>query len=102
MVAVSLRLLWRRRFERTKSACLADPAGDQRGGSAGGEAIGLAPRELYREVSRKHIFTHIVCNMKGIYLEVSECAGSFRWFTEEEINTQAALPTAFRLFWEEK
>jgi len=66
------------------------------------EAMGLAPRELYREVSRKHIFTHIVWNMKGIYLEVSECAGSFRWFTEEEINTQAALPTAFRLFWEEK
>ena len=43
-----------------------------------------------------------VWNMKGIYLEVSDCAGTFRWFTEEEINSQAALPTAFRLFWEEK
>ena len=60
----------------------------------------LKPREIFREVERKHIFTHIQWNMKGIYLEVSEPAGNFRWFTAEEINTQAALPTAFRQFWE--
>ena len=63
--------------------------------------MGLRVREIYREVSRKHIFTHIVWDMKGIYLEVAEPAGSFQWFTEEEIRTQAALPTAFRLFREE-
>jgi hypothetical protein len=38
--------------------------------------------------------------MKGIYLEVSEPAGNFHWFTAEEINTHAALPTAFRQFWD--
>ena len=65
------------------------------------QAMGLRVREIYREVSRKHIFTHIVWDMKGIYLEVAEPAGSFQWFTEEEIRTQAALPTAFRLFREE-
>ena len=65
------------------------------------ERMGLRPRQLRREVERKHIFTHIQWNMKGIYLEVAEPAGTFHWFTEEEINTQAALPTAFRLFWEE-
>lgn len=65
------------------------------------ETMGLSVREIYREVSRKHIFTHIVWNMKGIYLEISEPDGSFRWLTPDEINTQAALPTAFRLFWEE-
>ena len=65
------------------------------------EDLGLRPRELLREVSRKHIFTHIQWNMKGIYLEVSDTAGDFQWFTAEEINTQAALPTAFRQFWEE-
>ena len=64
-------------------------------------AMGLAPKELYREVHRKHIFTHIIWNMKGIYLEVAEPSGSFRWFTKDEIISQAALPTAFRLFWEE-
>lgn len=65
------------------------------------EDMGLHPRELLREVSRKHIFTHIQWNMKGIYLEVSDTAGNFQWFTKEEIDQQAALPTAFRQFWEE-
>ena len=66
------------------------------------EKMGLRPREIYKEVSRKHIFTHIQWNMKSIYLEVSEPSGPFHWFTEDEINTQAALPTAFRQFWEEE
>lgn len=69
---------------------------------AAAENMGLRPKELLREVSRKHIFTHIQWNMKGIYLEVADTTGCFQWFTEEEINTQAALPTAFRLFWEER
>ena len=64
------------------------------------EAMGLQPREIFREVERKHIFTHIQWNMKGIYLEVAEAAGDFHWFTAEEINTRAALPTAFRQFWD--
>lgn len=64
------------------------------------EAMGLQPREILREVERKHIFTHIQWNMKGIYLEVAHPAGDFCWFTAEEINTQAALPTAFRQFWD--
>ena len=64
--------------------------------------MGLIPRDILREVHRKHIFTHIQWNMKGIYLEVQSPSGSFQWFTEEEINEQAALPTAFRLFWEER
>lgn len=63
-------------------------------------AMGLHPRELLREVEKTHIFTHIQWNMKGIYLEVAEAGGSFLWFTEEEINSHAALPTAFRQFWE--
>jgi len=65
------------------------------------EKMGLRPKELLREVSRKHIFTHIQWNMKGIYLEVADTAGNFQWFTAEEIHAQAALPTAFRQFWEE-
>ena len=64
------------------------------------EAMGLQPREILREVERKHIFTHIQWNMKGIYLEVSQPAGNFCWFTAEEINSQTALPTAFRQFWD--
>ena len=64
------------------------------------QTLGLNPREILREVERKHIFTHIQWNMKGIYLEVSQPAGAYSWLTAEEINTQAALPTAFRQFWD--
>ena len=63
-------------------------------------AMELHPREIVREVETTHIFTDIQWNMKGIYLEVAEAGGDFLWFTADEINTQAALPTAFRQFWE--
>ena len=65
------------------------------------ESQGLKPRQLLRQVHRNHIFTHICWEMDGIYLEVSQCAGTFAWLTAEEIRQNAALPTAFRQFWEE-
>ena len=65
------------------------------------QQMGLHPRQLLRQVERKHIFTHIQWNLRGFYLEVSEMAGNFKWFTAGEIQVQAALPTAFRQFWEE-
>lgn len=66
------------------------------------QALGLHPKEIFKEVKRTHIFTHIQWNMKGIYLEVSDTTGDFQWLTAEEIRTRAALPTAFRQFWEEE
>ena len=63
-------------------------------------SMGLMPTDVLREVERKHIFTHIQWNMKGIYLEVAAPADHFRWLTGPEINAQAALPTAFRQFWD--
>jgi A/G-specific adenine glycosylase len=66
------------------------------------EEIGLHPRQLRRMVERKHIFTHIQWKMRGIYIEVSEPSGEFAWMTAEEIDEKAALPTAFRQFWEEE
>ena len=65
------------------------------------ENMGLIPRNIYRQVERKHIFTHIQWEMRGIYLEVSSPGGDFEWFTAEQINSEIALPTAFRQFWEE-
>ena len=62
---------------------------------------GIRPRELLRQTERKHIFTHIQWNLRGYYLEVSERGETLQWFTPEEIQAQAALPTAFRQFWEE-
>ena len=62
---------------------------------------GLQPRQPLRQVQRHHIFTHIRWDMTGIYWEVSQPVGNFVWLTADEINRQAALPTAFRLFWKE-
>ena len=66
------------------------------------EAMGLRPRDIRKSVERKHIFTHIRWEMRGIYMEVAELAGEFTWLTAEEIRASAALPTAFRQFWEER
>ena len=65
------------------------------------EKMGLCPREIRKQVERRHIFTHIQWNMRGFYLESARMNGNYSWFTPEEIRQQAALPTAFRLFWEE-
>jgi hypothetical protein len=35
-------------------------------------------------------------------MEVREPAGDFTWLTAEQIDSNAALPTAFRQFWEER
>ena len=64
-------------------------------------AIGLHPMELHRQVERKHIFTHITWQMRGYYLSVKETNDVYTWLTGEQIRNQAALPTAFRQFWEE-
>ena len=66
------------------------------------ERMGLKSKEIYRKVERKHIFTHITWYMTGVYVEVGEASGDFSWFTEAELETQVALPTAYRQFWEER
>ena len=63
--------------------------------------MGLRPKDVLRQVERSHIFTHIRWEMRGVYLEVAQPAGDFTWMTAEEIEENAALPTAFRQFWEE-
>ena len=65
------------------------------------ESWGLKPRDITKQIERKHIFTHICWQMRGIYLEVAEPAGDFVWMTRTQIEEEAALPTAFRQFWEE-
>lgn len=65
------------------------------------EDMGLHPKEILRQVEKKHIFTHIQWDMIGVYVEVRDKSGAFLWFSESEIRESAALPTAFRQFWEE-
>ncbi len=65
------------------------------------EEIGLRPVEIIRQVERKHIFTHIEWGMRGVYMEVADINSRYTWLTGEQLRVQAALPTAFRQFWEE-
>ena len=65
------------------------------------QTMGLRPREVIKQIERKHIFTHIRWEMRGIYLEVPEETDGFTWMTEQQIEATTALPTAFRQFWEE-
>ena len=69
---------------------------------AAAEKLGVTPRDIHKQIDRTHIFTHIRWEMRGIFLEVSEPAGNFLWLTEQQIEKEAALPTAFRQFWEER
>ena len=62
---------------------------------------GLRPRDITKQIERQHIFTHIIWKMRGIYLEVAEEAEGFCWLSAEQIRKEAALPTAFRQFFEE-
>ena len=64
------------------------------------EKIGLHPKEIMRQVEKKHVFTHIEWQMSGVYMEVAEKDPRYTWFNAEQIRTEAALPTAFRQFWD--
>ena len=64
------------------------------------ESWGLQVRDLRRQLEKKHIFTHIIWNMRGFYMETNTKSDNFSWFTASEIRENAALPTAYRQFWE--
>ena len=66
------------------------------------EEWGLEVSDVSRQVERKHIFTHVQWNMRGFYINVKQPVGSFSWMTSEKIDQDAALPTAFRMFWTEE
>ena len=63
--------------------------------------IGLKPKDILRQSDRNHIFTHIRWEMRAYWVEVAEQTGKYRWLTAEEIQREAAVPTAFRQFWDE-
>lgn len=63
--------------------------------------MGLAPRDILRQIRRKHIFTHVQWEMQGFYIEVGQTDARLTWLTKRQIREDAALPTAFRQFFEE-
>ena len=65
------------------------------------EEMGLKPSEILLQLERKHIFTHIEWQMRGVYMEVREKTPAFCWMELDAVERDAALPTAFRQFWTE-
>ncbi|MBE6983659.1 MAG: A/G-specific adenine glycosylase [Ruminococcaceae bacterium] len=63
--------------------------------------LGFSVNNLLYEVEKSHIFTHITWKMRGIYLEAATCCEGYTWLTREEIKATAALPTAYRQFYED-
>lgn len=64
------------------------------------ESWGMQLKDVRRQLEKKHIFTHIIWNMRGFYVEVKTKCDKFTWFSASEIEENAALPTAYRQFWE--
>lgn len=62
------------------------------------EKMGLCPKDILRQVERKHIFTHVQWDMYGFYIEVTEPAGEYTWVDSAQLQAEFALPTAFRQF----
>ena len=65
------------------------------------EKNGIRIAEIIKQVERKHVFTHIEWHMRGVYMEVRTCAPGYTWMDAEQIRQEAALPTAYRLFFDE-
>ncbi len=63
--------------------------------------MGVPVRELRRQSEKIHIFTHIQWNMRCYFMDTLT-GGDFTWLTAEQIEKTAALPTAYRQFWEDK
>lgn len=65
------------------------------------EEMGFSPKEISRQVERNHVFTHIEWVMNGVYAEVADAVRGYQWFTSAQIREYAALPTAYKQFWDE-
>ena len=64
-------------------------------------AWGCEPHDLLSQRHKKHIFTHITWEMEGFFVTCGREDDRFVWATPEELQTNYALPTAFRQFLEE-
>lgn len=62
---------------------------------------GLRPLRLVKSVARTHIFTHIIWNMTCYFIECAAQSEHYVWANEQTIAQIYAIPSAFRIFFEE-
>jgi len=65
-------------------------------------AWGVRPRQLQKVVTRTHLFTHVEWQMRCCYLQCAQQDPGFVWATREELAQTYSLPTAFRMFREDR
>lgn len=66
------------------------------------DSLGVQPVELYKQMQRVHIFTHIKWQMTCYQILCTKKTDDFVWATAQEIQNTYALPTAFRMFFESR
>lgn len=59
---------------------------------------GVVPKDIVKSSRRKHIFTHIEWEMECFYFTCENKSDAFLWVSPEKLQTEIALPTAFRKF----
>lgn len=64
------------------------------------DTFGVQPVGLYKQMQRVHVFTHIKWQMTCYHIQCSRQVPDFTWATMQEIQTDYALPTAFRVFFD--
>ncbi len=62
------------------------------------EQWSVAVSDPIMELRRKHIFTHIQWDLRGLYFLCRECSEGYTWVTREELEEKIGLPTAYRQF----
>lgn len=62
------------------------------------EAFGCRPRDLQRSARYKHVSTHVEWEMCGYYFSCDNECSHFQWASEEEMDTDIPLPSAFGYF----
>lgn len=66
------------------------------------ERFGAHPRELLRATDKTHIFTHIRWELRAYEIVCAAEAPELTWADAARLNTDVALPTAFRMFLPER
>jgi len=64
------------------------------------EGWSTEPEAPLRSLERVHIFTHAEWDMTCYIIPCRKMPDTFHWVNPSEMNTEIALPTAFRIFWE--
>lgn len=58
----------------------------------------IAPEQLQLQTEYTHIFSHVEWRMRAYYINCRQRCPQFVWITAEDLEKQAAMPSAFRPF----